>query len=344
MSKKEGRYYVEYLGWKESSGLYGREFTEPVIRELLARRRLNSELPKMTIKLNSTELQISQEIIKKSGGKPEKTKYPSIPTKDASFVIQGLYPDTDVVACIFLGYNPYTKCAIHVHIYRFDSETTAKMFVNHLSSIIDRPEYRNRILGIEKDLSEIGHVTLRRQLEATSVQSPRHNSEGSDNGYGTRSPVSSSSLSPQYPTADEALKQRSDIRIQKVAKTPEPDKNVKRMFSSLQEELEYKMNLEEAPILLPPKDYDTIVRRHGHLEIRDEIKASIIGPNGIFTHLEAQPYNGQIDEAMSSESSHTHESDSTDIPSVSQADRVSYTASVPPLLNSVSRILLPRIV
>ena len=325
MSKKEGsRYYVEYLGWKESHGLYGREFTEPVIRELLARRRMNNELPKMTLKLNFSELQISQEVVKKPGAKPEKTKYPGIPTKDASFVIQGLYSDTDVLACIFLGYNPYTKCAIHVHVYRFDSETTAHMFVTHLSSIIERPEFRNRIMGIEKDLAELGHVTLRDQRD-TVKRSSRHSSEGSDGGYGTRSPVSSNSLSPQYPSAEEALKQRRDIKIQKSPKTPEPDKNVKRIFTSLQEELEYKMHLDDAPILLPPKDYDTIVRRHGHLEIRDEVKAtsrSIVGPNGIFSHLEAQPYNGQVDEA-SSESGNTQGSDSIDMPSVSQTDRVS---------------------
>lgn len=288
MSAKEGRYYVEYLGWKESCGLFGREFTEPVIKELLARRR-SAELPKMTIKLNATELQISQETIKKSDSKQGRSQYPSIPTKDASFVIQGLYPDCDVVACIFLGYNPYTKCAVHVHVYRFDSETTAGMFVSHMSSIIDQPEFKNRILGIERDLAGIGHASLRQQRD-TNGRMTRHNSEGSDGlSYGTHSPHSSDSLSPKYLSAEEALKKRPDIVITKSPKQTEPDKKTKRIFGSLHEELEYKMSLEDSVILLPPKDYDTIVRRHGKLDIRDDVKANsrtIVGPNSIFNQVD----------------------------------------------------------
>ena len=306
------RYYVEYLGWKESRGLFGREFTEPVIKELLARRR-NLELPRMTIKVNNNEIQISQELEKKASSKRDKTKYPGIPTKDASFVIQGLYPDTDVVACIFLGYNPYTKCAIHVHVYRFDSETTARMFVDHLSGIIDKPEFRDRILGIEKDLADIGHVALRHQRDASTRPGARHSSDGSDGfSYGTQSPHTPDSMSPSYPTAEEALKQRQDIKIQKSAPV-KPDKNVKRMFANLQEELEYKMNMADAPILLPPKDYDTIVRRHGKLDIRDEVKGTIVGPNGVFANVGAQPFNGTIDD-VSSSSEQTQESNDTETP------------------------------
>lgn len=284
MSMKEGRYYVEYLGWKESNGLFGREFTEPIIRELLARRRLNSELPKMTIKLTESEIQISQEVARKTGANPDKTHYPAIPTKDTTFVIQGLYPDNDVVACIFLGYNPYTKCAVHVHVYRFDSETTAALFVSHLSVIIERPDFKERIVGIEKDLSELGHVSMRSQFEAGTDSLRRHS--GSDGiSYGTSSPFSSDSLSPKYPTAEEAIRRRSDIKIQKTKKPAEPDPDVKKVFSSLHEELEYKMKVDDGPILLPPKDYDTIVRRHGKLDIRDEVKArsrSVVGPDAIF--------------------------------------------------------------
>lgn len=291
MAVKEGRYYVEYLGWKESGGLFGREFTEPVIRELLARRRLSNELPKMTIKLTENEIQISQEVIRKTGSEPEKTRYPPIPTKDTTFVIQGLYPDNDVVACIFLGYNPHTKCGVHVHVYRFDSEATAALFVQHLSKIVERPDFKDRILGIEKDLADLGHICMRSQYEAGQDSLRRHS--GSDGlSYGTSSPQSSDSLSPKYPTADEAIRRRSDIKIQKSKKLPEPEPSVKKVFDSLHEELEYKMKVNEGPLLLPPKDYDTIVRRHGHLEIRDELKPrsrSVIGPDGIFSTFHAAP-------------------------------------------------------
>ena len=318
-TKKDGkRYYVEYLGWKESRGLYGREFTEPVIKELLARRR-EAELPKMTIKVNDKEIQISQELTK-SSSKRDKTKYPGIPTKDTAFVIQGFYPDADVVACIFLGYNPYTKCAIHVHVYRFDSEGTARMFTDHVTSIIDKPEFRSRILGIEKDLVELGHINLRQQRDVSSRPGLRHSSDGSDGySYGTQSPQSANSLSPSYPTPEEALKQRPDIKIPKSPRQTKPDQNVKRIFSSLQEELEYKMRLADAPILLPPKDYDTIVRRHGKLDFRDEVKAtsrSIVGPNGIFSHVGAQPFNGAVETLSSNSSEKTQESDDAELQTV----------------------------
>jgi len=306
MSEKEGRYYVEYLGWKESRGLYGREFTEPVITELLARRR-NLELPKMTVKVSNQELLISQEVQGRGGGRPEKSnKYPSIPIKDVSFVIQGLYPDGDVVACIFLGYNPYTKCAIHVHVYRFDSEATAAMFVSHVNSIISNPTMRSRIISIEKDLSDLGHVVMRQQLAPAErkVSHRRYYSEGSEGAsYGMQLSYSPESLSPAYPSAEEALKGRTDIKITKSRKPVEDQKAVRRNFRSLHEELEYKMNLQEAPILLPPKDYDTIFRRHGRLGIRDEVKRSsqtILGPNGVFGNINGQSDEDQV-EKLSSE-------------------------------------------
>jgi len=314
------RFYVEYLGWKQAQGLFGREFTEHIVRELLARRRLNAQLPRMTLKVNHKDIQISEEKASKNGGKPEKLKYPSIPTKDCSFVIQGLYPDTDVVACIFLGYNPSTKCAIHVHVYRFDSEATAAMFVQHLQNIIDRPEYRERILGIEKDLHDLGAVTLRKRER--QHQGSR-NSDGMS--YGTTSPYSSDSLSPKYPSAEEALKERKDIQIEHKPR-PEPDQKTKRLFNSLQEELDYKLSLEDTPILLPPKDYDTIVRRHGHLEIREELKSvtrSIVGPNNIFSQSsETEPYLVNIDEASSSSSGKTT-SEGNDHQANGQSDAVS---------------------
>lgn len=308
MSKKESRYYVEYLGWKESRGLFGREFTEPIVSQLLARRRTKDNLPKMTIKLNPTELQISQEKISNSDSRPLKTKYPPIPTKDVTFVIQSLYPDSDVVACIFLGYNPYTKCAVHVHVYRFASASNAEFFVGHINSIIETPDFKQRVFGIEKDLADLGHVTIRRQLEKPTAQRKSSGSDGQS--YDIPSPHSSDSLSPQYPTASDALKSRVDILLPEQKKPTSPDPNVKQLFSTLHEELEYRINLDDGPILLPPKDYDTIVRRHGNLDIRKEVKAtsrSIVGPNGIFSNMAAQPYVGQIG-SNSSDSGHSQDS------------------------------------
>ena len=63
---KKAQYYVWYLGWKECHGLAGREFTEPIVRELL-RRRSNEVLPKLTVEVGRKELKVIQLVEKKKG-------------------------------------------------------------------------------------------------------------------------------------------------------------------------------------------------------------------------------------------------------------------------------------
>ena len=49
---KKAQYYVWYLGWKECRGVFGREFTEPIARELIHKRK-HEDLPKLTIEVSS---------------------------------------------------------------------------------------------------------------------------------------------------------------------------------------------------------------------------------------------------------------------------------------------------
>ena len=290
---KEGRFYVEYLGWKETRGLYGSENTDPIVSKLLTRQKTARQLHRMTIKINGDELQVSQE--KSDQGKTKKIKYPPQPMCDVSYVSQCAPPNTDVVCCIFLGYNMYTQCAAHVHSYRFDSPDTATIFVKLVNSYIERPEFRQRIVAMERDLVELGHVSSR--------SSPRNSRNlplsinpdmGSDAGsLGSHSPNSSDSGLPRsYGTAEEALKQRKDIVIKRTTSQKEKQPPAK-LFTTIHDELQHKLTLQqekEAAILLPPKDYDTIVRRHGHLSIRAKVvtrspysgSSSIMGPGSIF--------------------------------------------------------------
>mgnify|MGYP001794796144 CR=1 FL=1 len=275
MPPSEGRFYVEYLGWKETWGLYGSDFTDPIVHKLLTRRQ--SQLHRMTIKVGKEKLQIYQNT-SGSRGRSQKVRYPSVPLCDVSYVTQSLPPNADVVSCIFLGYNTHTRSATHVHAYRFDSPETAGIFIQLLASLIDVPEFKQRILAMERDLSEFGYI----RQERTSS-----GSTGSEASNGPHSPNSSDSGyygHGQYPTAEQALKQRKDIVIKRSSKTPvQPSAQ---QLNSIHAELEQKLSLQNqrgAAILLPPKDYDTIVRRHGHLSIRAKVKPrSVVGAESIF--------------------------------------------------------------
>lgn len=284
MSKDE-RYYVEYLGWKETAGLYGREFTDPIVEQLLRRTR-HSKLPKLTLKLNREHIAITQEVFKKKS-RPEKVRYPLVAARDVAFSAQSSAPDADVVACIFLGYNPLTQCAVHVHVYRFDSANTARLFDCRVRDIIGVPEYRQRMLGVESYLAELGHVRRRRSGTAA---------DGGGGRYGVPPPRVNDDQVFRYLTPAEALRLRGDIVIRRAPRPAgddgDDDDGRQNPFESVKEELEYKLK-QRAPLLLPPKDYDTVVRRHGHVDIRDEVKsrhASIVGSNAIFASPKAKPF------------------------------------------------------
>lgn len=55
----------------------------------------------------------------------------------------------DIVASVLLLYNPATKCPLHVHAYRCDSETTAQALNQQLQILINRPENQKRFAELE---------------------------------------------------------------------------------------------------------------------------------------------------------------------------------------------------
>lgn len=260
---------MEYLGWKESRGVYGREFTEPIVRELINRRRGQNDLPKLTLQVSKKEVKITQEVDKKKG-RIEKVKYPPIPAQDVTYAVQALSPDKDVVACVYLGYNPYTKCAVHVHIYRLDSEQTAEMFVQHLTQLTALPEHQNRLRKIEKDLAAKGQINSR---YVNDGETSNHSGSGS-----SRSPPGSGGGAVEKQVKNDIA---NDI-------TP---------YDSLAAELHHKLHSQdEAPLLLPPKDYDTICRKHGNLinvQNRRSKQDNIVGSQSKENH-------GDIDSGLGS--------------------------------------------
>lgn len=55
----------------------------------------------------------------------------------------------DIVAVVLLLYNPATKCPLHVHAYRCDSDSTAKSLHEQLQILINRPENQKRFAELE---------------------------------------------------------------------------------------------------------------------------------------------------------------------------------------------------
>ena len=266
---KKSQYYLWYLGWKESNGLYGREFTDPISVELALRRKQDN-LPKLTIEVGKKEIKIVQQkehYDKKGKLKTERIRYPAIPSKDVTFAAQGYPPNDDVVSCIFLGFNPDTNCAVHVHVYRCDSSQTAAILVSHLNQLIEIPENKQRARKIEVELAEQGQVI---PVWGTSDGRSTRTSSGSGSSHGR-------DLEPQriQPPSGAPLQQQM-----------EDDSGVD-PFESLQMELQQKFSIKEdsCPVLLPPKDYDTLHRGHGNLTKAEKIRKALgideFGPPGV---------------------------------------------------------------
>ena len=273
-NSRKAQYYVMYLGWKECRGVAGREFTEPIVKDLF-RKRSTDYLPKLTLEVSKKEIKINQIVEKDQKGKPkiDKRKYPPIPTKDVTYAVQALSPDEDTVACIYLGFNPRTQCAVHVHVYKCDSVQTAESLVEHINQVISNPEHEKRVGKIEAELVKKGQIVGRsanedrsesgsesnstEKLDRRDMRLPRIPSVEKQSPPPVRSQQNNSYGYPQdyqqypqdyppnhySPLDEEALKEERD----------------REMSQSLADE--FKQRLQggiQSPMLVPPKDYDTV--------------------------------------------------------------------------------------
>lgn len=247
--KSSKKFYVQYLGWKESPGLWGREFTEPIVRELVLKRH-NDELPKFTIDISKKEVKITQMADKK------KIKYPFLPSKDVSYATQALSPDDDVVACIFLGYNPNTKRVVHVHVYRCDSADTAESLVDAFNSLcVQIPENEARVRHIEEELVSKSQIITR---ASTNIKQRKAPTIASDD-------VSSVTSGRTHETfeSNEEYKPVSQVTYQQEKLSGSQDiMNEELPYHRLAAELREKLGSidrpagKKAPLVYPPKDYD----------------------------------------------------------------------------------------
>ncbi|UYV61303.1 hypothetical protein LAZ67_1004283 [Cordylochernes scorpioides] len=242
---KKQSYYVWFLGAKESKGLRGDEYIRPVLRSLLARERELDPM-KVTVQVSSKGLKIIQNVARKAGGKTEQVKH-FIPHHAVTCATQ----TEDVVCAILLIYNPLTKCPVHVHAYRCDSVETAESLRSQLQQLIDRPDNQKKFLEIESRLDAKGLLPMKRL---------------NSDGRSTRTEGSDPS------TDDTNESERGENKGQ-----------IATLYDSLAAELRARLkNSKSCPILLPPKDYDTVSRSKGKLNgiiYRKSTNAKLVGVN-----------------------------------------------------------------
>jgi len=252
---KKSSYYVWFLGAKESKGLRGEEYITPVVRYLTGKEKEQAPI-KVTLQLSNKGLKIIQNV----SGKRVHENYREnvkhfIPHHAITCAVQGEKPNEDVVSCILLIYNPATACPVHVHSYRCDSADTASMLHEQLQVLVDRPENQKKFLEIESRLQEKGLL----QRNTSSAGSSKLGSDGRSLGRGSDSGAGSDKGSQLNPS-------------EKIAT----------MYDSLAAELREKLGGKQ-PLLLPPRDYDTMHRSKGNIigiEERKSLNPKVVGPVG----------------------------------------------------------------
>ncbi|XP_013780066.1 uncharacterized protein LOC106464466 [Limulus polyphemus] len=242
---KKQSYYVWFLGAKESKGLRGEEYIQPVLSYLLDKER-ELEPMKVTLQVSNKGIKIIQNVPRKNNkGKTEQIKH-FIPHHAITCVVQEDKPDDDIVCAILLLYNPLTKCPVHVHAYRCDSVETATTLRSQLQTLIDRPENQKKFREIENRLAVKGLLPSRR-LNSDGRSTHTDGSDPLDDSFGS----------------DTELPARKD--------------HVANLYDSLAAELRERLNNpNNCPILLPPKDYET-ASRHGETEQRKNLQTRNVG-------------------------------------------------------------------
>ncbi|XP_067639865.1 peptidyl-prolyl cis-trans isomerase G [Eurosta solidaginis] len=302
---QKASYYVWFLGAEEAKGLRGTRVINSVLPYLIDRSRGQEPL-KVTLQVSHKGIKILQGSSKHF-----------IPHSAITSSVQ----TDDIVSCVLLLYNPATKCPLHVHAYRCDSESTAEALQQQLQTLINRPENQKRFeeletrLGIlpplptpgggnsnkssashmpsnghsneHKNIPKQHYLSQQQQKQQQSQHKPqqqnprRHDSSpkrfnsslGSDTGNSTRD----SECSEEHSGGSPVSRSPPHTATTKPLPLPQPTNE---LFDSLAAELRAKLNGNGPPLLLPPRDYDTVHRSKGNLtaiELRRCRNALIVG-------------------------------------------------------------------
>lgn len=218
---------AKYLGWKPCQTMIFDDSVKALVNQIWSEHLHNSDATNtMHIQLSQKELKIVQYLSPQSGHKMEKYRFPPIPANDITFAKQCKPPE--LVATIILGYSATSKCYLHVHVFRFDSKEMAACFEVNVMDIVNQQVNKKRLAKIRDDLIEGGHLSPN---AAIASPQPLH--------YGPRS------IDVGKEDAMNLLAMELRKKLRPNPEKPDPS-------------MPY-----EAPLLLPPRDYDTISRSHG---------------------------------------------------------------------------------
>ena len=247
---RKSSFYVWFLGAVESAGIRGESAVRSAAKYLLERER-EIEPPKVTIQVGSKGIKIIETVPYPSGSsRPEKLDVIKhvIPDSAVAYVSLAPPPDDDVVCAILLIFNPFTRCPVHVHSYRCDSPETAGFLADELNALSERPENARRLRELESRLKLKGLIPS--YLSSSSPMLKYQSSDG-------RSETSNSSEDSS--TAKERVNSLYDA-----------------LASELRERFHAAWFRACAPLLLPPRDYDTLHRRNGNLMKIDERRSQTV--------------------------------------------------------------------
>lgn len=271
---KKSSYYVWFLGAQECRNVRDVDSIIPVISSLAEREKKVTPY-KFTLQVSHRGLKIVHNVSALSslpGGKSSKSDLVKHLIPDHA--VTCVHRDEDLVAVILLLYNPVTNWPVHVHVYRCDSVETATLLSGQLQMLIDRPENKKKLNEME--------------LRLTRTESP------------TSSRVDGRADGKVDGRVDGRIDGRVDGRVDGRAdrkrESPPPSSssesgvpgtgNMTTLYDSLAAELKKKLGTggkSGAPILLPPRDYDTVHRHRGNLngiDFRRCMSTNIVGVNG----------------------------------------------------------------
>uniref|UniRef100_A0A182NZ14 PID domain-containing protein n=1 Tax=Anopheles dirus TaxID=7168 RepID=A0A182NZ14_9DIPT len=235
---QKASYYVWFLGAQEAKALRGSRALLPMIPRMVEKSKEQEPL-KVTLQVSHKGLKIVQGSAKHF-----------IPHGAITCSVQ----TDDIVACTLLLYNPATKCPLHVHAYRCDSELTAQALHDQLQVLINRPENQKRFTELETRLGLAAQLTGTgtppgavpiadgRKRMPRRFESPRRfpdSSHGSDTGTASTRESECSEEQQHSPTSGPVSPLISQSKL----------------YDSLAAELREKLS-GGVPLLLPTKEPD----------------------------------------------------------------------------------------
>lgn len=295
---------AEYLGWKPTDGLCGRQFVQQVVRDVMARRdRQRYQLKRHVLEFDKRKLRIF-EMDPRTGLKTG-SRYPSVPVEDITFALQE-DGDSDpmVFSLILFGFNEESKKYIHTHAWRgFNLEAVAG-FTGRLIRCLTSPAHLQSVRQLEQRLVREGVARPSGYFDA-----PPGPGEGGEFAGGSRGSRSSAGggggdggrVGSIGGSSRDGSRPSSLLHSPAAANAyappppaplpppppPPPPPNQSPQVAGAQVTEELKRKLRDntgAPLLHPPRDYDTLNRSHGNVMLRrtEPLRLDSKAPTGAY--------------------------------------------------------------